>query len=232
LAQITTDPLVTLLQPAPLSQAAATRLVRAVLTDEAAQEFCAACHAATGGNPLLLRELAAVAAAEGIPADGAGAECLAQLAPRAVGRRVALQLTQLGPAAAALARAVAVLGEDADPVQAAALARLGIEEAFEAASQLAAVEILRPRRPALGAASGLFGTLGFVHPLVRTAVYEELSEVERLGGHACAARLLTEAGAAPEQVSRPSAHRPAWRRPGDGGEAAPDRRAGAGARRA
>jgi DNA-binding NarL/FixJ family response regulator len=201
LAQITTNPLARLLQPAPLSQAAATRLVRAVLTDDATREFCAACHAATGGNPLLLRELAAAAAAEGILPNASGAACLAQLAPVAVGRRVALRLTQLGPAAAAVARAVAVLGEDADPVQAAALAGLEAEEAFEAASQLAAVEILRPRKPCPGAACGLFGTLGFVHPLVRAVVYEGLPEIQRLQSHACAAELLAETGAAPEQVA-------------------------------
>jgi predicted ATPase len=87
LAQITTDPLARLLQPAPLSQAAVARLVRAVLTGEAADEFYAACHAATDGNPLLLRELVTTAAAERIAADVAGAACLTELAPRAIGRR-------------------------------------------------------------------------------------------------------------------------------------------------
>ncbi|MDQ3762794.1 MAG: AAA family ATPase [Actinomycetota bacterium] len=146
-AQIVTDPLVRLLHPAPLSQAASAQLVRAVLIDDAAEEFCAACHAATGGNPLLLRELTAAAAAEGMPSNDAVEGWLAELAPRAIGRRVALRLAQLGPAATALTQAVAVLGEDADPTQAAALARLEVDEAFGAVSQLAAVEILRPLRP-------------------------------------------------------------------------------------
>ncbi|MDQ3762793.1 MAG: LuxR C-terminal-related transcriptional regulator [Actinomycetota bacterium] len=43
--------------------------------------------------------------------------------------------------------------------------------------------------------------LGFVHPLVRAAVYEGLSEAKRIQAHACAVRLLTEAGAAPEQIA-------------------------------
>jgi DNA-binding CsgD family transcriptional regulator/predicted negative regulator of RcsB-dependent stress response len=201
LAQIVTDPLARLLHPAPLSQAASAQLVRAVLIDEATEEFCAVCHAATGGNPLLLRELAAATVAEGVPSHGAGEGWLAQLAPRAIGRRVALRLAQLGPAAAALAHAVAVLGEGADPAQAAALARLESEETCGAACQLAAVEILRPLRSAAKATSNSHRALGFVHPLVRAAVYEGLSEPERIQKHACAARLLTEAGAAPEQIA-------------------------------
>lgn len=200
LAQLVLDPLARLLHPAPLSQAASAQLVRAVFIDEAAEEFCAACHAATGGNPLLLRELAA-AAAEGIPAKDAKEGWLAELAPRAIGRRVALRLAQLGPAAAALTQAVAILGEGADPAHAAALAKLETEEAFGAASQLAAVEILRPLRPSAKATSDSHRALGFVHPLMQAAVYEGLSEVERIQGHACAARLLTEAGAAPEQIA-------------------------------
>jgi DNA-binding CsgD family transcriptional regulator/predicted negative regulator of RcsB-dependent stress response len=201
LAQILTDPSTRLLHPAPLSQAASAQLVGAVLTDETAEEFCAACHAATGGNPLLLRELAAAAAAEEIPTSVAGAARVAELAPRAIGRRVALRLAQLGPAATALTQAVAVLGDGADPAQAAALARLEIEESLGAASQLAAVQILRPPRPSINATSDPHRGLGFVHPLVQAAVYEELPTAQRIQAHARAARLLTEAGATPEQIA-------------------------------
>ncbi|MGH3823236.1 MAG: LuxR C-terminal-related transcriptional regulator, partial [Pseudonocardiaceae bacterium] len=79
--------------------------------------------------------------------------------------------------------------------------RLELEEALAAAGQLAAVEILRPLRPSAKASSDSYRALGFVHPLVRAAVYEGLSEAERLQGHAGAARLLAEAGAASEQIS-------------------------------
>ncbi|MEA2423373.1 MAG: hypothetical protein QOF55_2472, partial [Thermoleophilaceae bacterium] len=51
-------------------------------------------------------------------------------------------------------------------------------------------EILRPDRP-----------LGFVHPLVRDAVYHDLPLGERELQHARAARLLAGGGAAPEQVA-------------------------------
>ncbi|MDQ6805803.1 MAG: AAA family ATPase [Actinomycetota bacterium] len=90
----------------------------------------------------------------------------------------------------ALAQAVAVLGDDADPRQAATLAGLDTEVASEAASALARVEVLRPQPP-----------LGFVHPLMRAAVYEAATPLERDGAHARAARLLADAGAYPERIA-------------------------------
>lgn len=203
LAQIATDPLATVLRPAPLSQAASAQLVRAIIGNEAEEEFCAGCHAATAGNPLLLRELAAVAAAEGLAPTAAGVARLAELGPQAVGRWVALRLAQLGPMAAAMCGAVAILGDGAEPAQAAVLAGLELSEALETARQLVALEILCRRGPSPPEQTSCLsrGTLGFVHPLVRSAVYEELSETERFEGHACAARLLVEATAEPEQVA-------------------------------
>lgn len=213
LTQIITDPTALLLRPAPLSQAGSTRLVRALLAgaDQTAQAddvFCAACHAATGGNPLLIRELAGAAAAEGVAPNAAGAARLAQLGAGAIEQRVALRLARLGPAAAALCAAVAILGDGAESTRAAALAGLGFGEALETARQLAAIEILTPSGPTLprplvsDASSHLpGGLLGFVHPLVRAAVYEGLSPVERLDGHARAAQLLVEDGATAEKVA-------------------------------
>lgn len=56
LSQIVSDPLATVVRPAPLSAEAATRLVRESLAPDADDAFCAAFHEQTGGNPLLLRE--------------------------------------------------------------------------------------------------------------------------------------------------------------------------------
>jgi DNA-binding CsgD family transcriptional regulator len=203
LAQITTDPLVRLVRPAPLSQDGSAQLIRAVLSGEVEEGFCTACHVATGGNPLWLRELVGVAVAEGFESTAAGAARLAELGPRAVGRRVALRLARLGSAAEAVCAAVAILGDGAVLAQVAALARLELAETAEAACQLVDAEILyRQRQSSLNGASRLFGgVLGFVHPLVRVAVYEQLSETERLAGHARAARLLADAGAAAEEVA-------------------------------
>lgn len=202
LAQITTDPLATVLRPAPLSQTGSARLVRALLTEDAEDEFCSACYAATGGNPLLLRELISVATAEGVNANAAGATWLAELGPQAVGQRMALRLARLGPLDAALCRAVAILGEGADPATAAALAGMEFGRALDVARRLVALDILRFGERSSQQTSCLFeGTLEFVHPLVQAAVYGELSQSDRLAGHVHAARLLAEHGAAAEKVA-------------------------------
>ncbi|MGH3916868.1 MAG: helix-turn-helix transcriptional regulator [Pseudonocardiaceae bacterium] len=200
LTQITTDSLATTLRPAPLSEGASAQLVRTVLAGRAEDAFCLACHTATGGNPLLLRELADTAAAEGLGATGAGALHLYEIGSQAVKRRVALRLARLGTPAMALCGALAILGEGANLTHAAILAGLEPTEALQTARQLRDIEILQQHSPPPPEGSGV-GTVSFVHPLVRAAVYEGLTETARLDGHARAARLLAESGAAPERLA-------------------------------
>jgi DNA-binding CsgD family transcriptional regulator/tetratricopeptide (TPR) repeat protein len=190
IGQIVSDPLATSVRPAPLSTTAVARLLRESLSPEADDAFCAACREATGGNPLLLRELVHAIAAERLAATEANVPRLRELAARAGSRAVSLRLSRLPPAATTLARAVAILGDDANPRQAAGLADLDERAASEAAAALARVDVLRPQPP-----------LGFVHPLIRAAVYEALTPLERDTGHARAARLLADAGAEPERVA-------------------------------
>ncbi len=190
IGQIVSDPLATSVRPAPLSTTAVARLLRESLSPEADDAFCAACREATGGNPLLLRELVHAIAAERLAATEANVPRLRELAARAGSRAVSLRLSRLPPEATTLARAVAILGDDADPRQAAGLADLDERAASEAAAALARVDVLRPQPP-----------LGFVHPLIRSAVYEALTPLERDSGHARAARLLADAGAEPERVA-------------------------------
>ncbi len=190
IGQIVSDPLATTVRPAPLSTEAVARLLRESLSPEADDAFCAACQEATGGNPLLLRELVHTIAAEGLAPAEANVPRLRELAARAGSRAVSLRLSRLPPEATTLARAVAILGDDADPRQAAGLAGLDEQAASEAAAALARVDVLRPQPP-----------LGFVHPLIGAAVYESLTPLERDSGHARAARLLADAGAEPERVA-------------------------------
>ncbi|MGH4026902.1 MAG: helix-turn-helix transcriptional regulator [Pseudonocardiaceae bacterium] len=201
LPQIATDPPATVIRPAPLSLNASATLVRRVVGGDAETEFCLACHTATGGNPLLLYKLADVAAAEGLEPTAAGTARLHEIGPRVVGRRVTLRLARLGPAATALCNAVAILGDRADAIHAAALAGLGRNEALQTARQLTDIEILHRQPPSPDQAWRSAGTIRFAHPLVRAAVYEGLSETERITGHARAARLLSDAGEAAEQVA-------------------------------
>ena len=201
LSQITTDALAMVIRPAPLSQAASEHLVRIALTVDAEKEFCLACHIASAGNPLLLHELLGVAQAEGLEATAAGAVRLAEIGPRVVGQRVALRLVKFGPAAVALCNAVAILGDGVHPHYVAVLAGMEPEKAFHTARQLMNIGILYRRSPSPEGTARLYGTLGFVHPLVRAAVYEELSETERQAGHARAAHLLSEGNEAAERVA-------------------------------
>ena len=75
-----------------------------------APAFCAACHAATGGNPFLLHALAASIAADGIAPDAQAAATIERFGPEAVAREVARQLDRLPAGAREVARAVAILG--------------------------------------------------------------------------------------------------------------------------
>jgi DNA-binding CsgD family transcriptional regulator/tetratricopeptide (TPR) repeat protein len=190
IGQIVSDPLATTVRPAPLSAEAVARLLRESLSPDADDAFCAACEEATGGNPLLLRELVHTIADEGLAPTEANVPRLRDLAARAGSRAVSLRLSRLPPETTTLAQAVAILGDDADPRQAATLADLDEQAASEAAAALARVDVLRPQPP-----------LGFVHPLIRAAVYEALTPLERDRGHARAARLLADAGAESERVA-------------------------------
>lgn len=192
LAQIVSDPMAIVIRPAPLSIEAATVVLRETLSAGADETFCAACHAETAGNPLLLRELVRAIADEGVVPIEANVPRLHELAARAGSRAVSLRLSRLPPEATALAQAVAILGDDADPRQAAALADLDDQAAFEAADALARLDLLRPEP-----------SLSFVHPLIRGAVYEALTPLERESGHARAARLLANEG---EEAERVAAH--------------------------
>jgi DNA-binding CsgD family transcriptional regulator len=190
LGQIVSDPATTVVRPAPLTRDATGRLIRQLLGPDAEDGFCVACHEESGGNPLLLRELLNAVASVGLTPTEANVPRLRELEAGAVSRTVALRLIRLSAEASSLARAVTILGDDADLRHAAAMAELDEERAAEAAAELAGGDILRPQAP-----------LAFVHPVVGTAVYSTLTAVEQERGHARAARLLAESGADPERVA-------------------------------
>ena len=188
--QIVSDPLATVIRPAPLSTEAAARFLRETLSPAADDAFCAACEEETGGNPLLLRELVHAIAVEGLVPVEANVPRLRELEARAGSRAVSLRLSRLQPEATTLAQAVAILGDDTDPRQAAELAGLDEQAASEAVEALVRVDVLRSQQP-----------LAFVHPLIRAAVYESLTALDRGRRHERAADLLARAGAEPERVA-------------------------------
>jgi DNA-binding CsgD family transcriptional regulator len=173
-------PLVTSIALAPLSLQA----TGAVLADHGVSDsLVRACHAATGGNPLLIRRLA-----DGLRGVD-DADAVARLGPYAIGDAVGATLARLGEGPVRFAEALAVL-ERAPLISAAKLAGIEVAEASAFAERLARAGILRDARP-----------LEFEHALVRDAVVGGLTAGERARLHAGAANLLEDAGAAPEAVA-------------------------------
>jgi DNA-binding NarL/FixJ family response regulator len=190
LAEIAHDPMTDRIQPGPLSPAAMPALIERRLGSAPDGAFASACHDATGGNPLLLDELLKGLASEGVEPRADRVPVVRDLGPRAVSRAVLLRLARLSDADVAVARALAVLGEGAEVAEVAAQAELDEATVAAATGELMRVEILRRERP-----------LGFVHPLVRDAVYDDLPPARRELEHSRAGRLLREAGAPPERVA-------------------------------
>ncbi len=184
------EPAASVVEPRALTAGATAALVRSRLAPTAADAFCAACHDATGGNPLLVAELATALAAEGVAGGDADVARVAEIGPEAVARAVRLRLARLPEEARALARAASVLGDGALLEDAAATAGLAPAEAAAAASALVEVELLRAR-----------DTVAFVHPVVRGAVHASLGPLEQREAHARAARHLAAAGRPPEQIA-------------------------------
>ncbi len=189
LAELALDPSVTVLRPRPLSTDAAATLVEAFL-GEGADSFVRACHRMTSGNPLLLRQLLRALEEEGVRPDVTHVDTVRAVGSRAVSSLVMLRLRRMPPAVTSVARAVAVLGEDAQLPVVAELARLSEEEASAAIDQLTRGEILMDQLP-----------LAFVHPLVRDAVYGDVPAADRALHHERAAQLLAGVGAPAEAVA-------------------------------
>jgi DNA-binding NarL/FixJ family response regulator len=190
LGEIAQDPTTVSVRPRPLSAPAVGELVGELLGADPDPTFAAACFRATGGNPLLLGELLTTMRSEGLRPDSAHAELIRDVGPRAVSRTVLLRLARLPADATAVARAVAVLGDGAGLPATSALAELDEPRVAKATRALAEADILRPETP-----------LGFVHPLVRDAVYHELSLVGRELAHDRAARALRDLGTPAELVA-------------------------------
>ncbi|HEX8102720.1 MAG TPA: hypothetical protein VF533_08920, partial [Solirubrobacteraceae bacterium] len=190
LDEILHDPAAVAVRPGPLSLGAARVVVRARLGADAADAFCAACHETTGGNPLLLRQLLTALQTDAVRPTAENVAVVRRIGPRAVSRTIGLRLARMSPETVSVARAIAVLGERAELPTVAALAGIDEGVAGRAVAALARAEVLRPERP-----------LGFVHPLVRDAVYGELPVGEVEVQHAQAARVLAEAGAPDDVVA-------------------------------
>ncbi len=184
-----------LLRPQPLTAASIGQVFEARLgaTEPLAAELA---HRRTGGNPLLLGAL--ISALDGV----VSVDRIAEIASPSIARIVRAQLASIGSAAAAMARAVAVLGDGVALRETAELAGTGLDDAASATSQLIAAEILVDApQPA------------FRHSLMREAVLDGLSVPRRRAMHRRAAAMLHRDGAAVERIA---AHLLAGETGGDG----------------
>ena len=179
-----------ILRPRPLGGAAVRTLVRSRLDPAAGDELCRACHDASRGNPFLLTELLAELRLADRPLDELDPAAVHELAPGRVGAAVLIRVGGLDPDAPALARAVSVLGEEATYGAVARLAGLEPARCATLADSLVDVDVLDPGEP-----------LRFVHPLVRSAIYNDIPTVRRSGLHALAAQVLINRQGPPEAVA-------------------------------
>ena len=179
----------------PLSHAG----VRAVLARETgtapAEDAIAVIHGQTGGQPFLVRELAAGLRLRGIPANAVRGAALEAITPESVRRNIVARLGRHSETVQQFAQAVAVLG-DTPLVHAAALAGIESDTARSAADALVRAGILRDD-----------SSLGYAQPLLRAAVYDTLSSLQCAELHQRAAALLASApGSDPTDLNRVAEH--------------------------
>jgi DNA-binding CsgD family transcriptional regulator len=202
------------LEPPPLSVAGTARLVEAVLGRSGPVGLVARARALTRGNPLYLWELLQAARVRGL--DSMSEVFVDDGAPPQLVRLVGDRLGRLSPAATTLARAVAVLGADAESGRARALAGLEAREAIAAEEELRNERVLDPL------------AYGFTHPVVAAAAREGIAAVDAAELHARAAALLADDGVDDQRVAEHLVSAPPR---GDAGVVATLRRAAETARR-
>ena len=146
------------------------------------------------GNPLYLTELfAALARSSGLTVTEAGAaELVGGSAPSSLSAAIADRLGFVTGPVREVLRAAALLGTDfAVPDLAIVLGR-SVADLIPAVDEACAVGVL--------AESG--HGLGFRHPLIRAALYDDIPAPVRAAWHRDAGRALAEAGAPPDRVAR------------------------------
>jgi len=178
------------LLPAPLSPAAVHELILDHLDAPGDARFATACHHAARGNPLYLVSLLQQCQARGVEPAAAEAPAVATLVPPVLRRRLLLCLREQSPAVLAAARALMVLGDDAEPQVVGELAGLDpvdLDDSFRRLRRLALLDRDSPPRLA--------------HRAVHEVIDEATPPSERNRLHVRAAALLHYRGRPPERVA-------------------------------
>ncbi|MFF7181137.1 AAA family ATPase [Streptomyces sp. NPDC008121] len=188
--QLAADDGVTLLRPRPLSAASSLGLADEITGTPLPGGLADSVHRLSGGNPLLVRELARTLLQRRIDPSVADADALAAIAVDILGGHLRSLLGAMHEDAAELARAMATLGEGAAPHEAASLAHQSVEVATRQLSALRAAGILRDD-----------GSLGFAHPLAVAALRDVTGTARLTALHGTAAEILHRCHAENDRVA-------------------------------
>lgn len=179
-------------RPQPLSPAAIAELVRSRLGAATGDAVCIECARTTGGNPLLARQLISALEERGEEPTDLDAAAIAAMGPPSVARFVDARLRLRSPTVGSVARALAILGDDASLTDTAEVAEVDRKAAAEAVDTLIDAELMHPRLPPR-----------FVHPIVQQALQDSIPPAERAQLHLAAARALARD---PDRCERAAAH--------------------------
>ena len=182
------------LQLTGLTEAAVAELVAALAGGKPDDKLLRLAEGAAG-NPLYVTELLAALARSCrlTITDTGAAELTSGPAPSSLSAAIADRLGFVSGPVREVLRAAALLGVDfAVPDLAIVLGRGGVADLVPAIDEACAVGVL--------AESG--HGLGFRHPLIRAALYDEIPAPVRAAWHRDAARALAEAGAPADRVAR------------------------------
>jgi DNA-binding CsgD family transcriptional regulator len=177
----------------PIAEQAVIELVAALVGGDPDENLLHLADGA-GGNPLYLTELvAALSRSQSVTiTDTGSAELLEGPAPQSLSAAIADRLGFVSAPTREVLRAAALLGVDF------AVPDLAIVLGKPVAELVPALEEAR-----LGGVLAASGTnLGFRHPLIRAALYDEIPIPVRAAWHRDAGRALAEAGAQAHRVAR------------------------------
>jgi DNA-binding CsgD family transcriptional regulator len=188
--EVVADPLAIVIRPAALGQESATTLAHELFGLDLDDGFADALLEASGGNPLYLTALLDAVARERIAPTAEQVPRMLELGGEALSGGVALRLSRLPRTAVSFVRAAAILGDQTELTLAASLADLDASTALDAAKALRHADLLQRENP-----------IAFTHPVVRSAVLEDIDARERMRLHRRAAEVLLDSGALPEKAA-------------------------------
>src|SRR5215467_3900558 len=170
------------LQLTGLPETAVAELVAALVGGEPDEKLLRLAEGAAG-NPLYVTELVAALdrSASLTVTDAGAAELTSASAPSSLSAAIADRLGFVSGPVREVLRAAALLGVD-----------FGVADLIPAVDDACAAGVL----------AGSGSTLGFRHPLIRSALYEEIPLPVRAAWHRDAGRALAEAGAPADRVAQ------------------------------